>query len=82
MYTYIKNKEMYVKKEKLKVLFKMETLTIFTTGVRENQHRIENFKMGQEAEGLQQNPERQGLETMLVQELGEGEEEEKGKQQA
>lgn len=38
--------------------------------------------MGQEAEGLQQNPERQGLETMVVQELGEGEEEEKGKQQA
>lgn len=74
---------MYVKKEKLKVLFKMETLTIFTTGVRENQHRIENFKMGQEAEGLQQqNSEHQGLETMVVQELGEGEEEEKGKQQA
>lgn len=39
--------------------------------------------MGQEAEGLQQqNPERQGLETMVVQDLGEGEEEEKGKQQA
>jgi hypothetical protein len=42
-----------------------------------------NLRMEQEAEGLkQQNPEQQSLEMMVVQELGEGEEEEKGKQWA